>query len=190
MKRLFTVLLAAVALFSLSACASDAGASSSSTSGAVSQATSTPDMEPSDANTYEVGNEATLGDWSITVTSCDFKDKIANPSGFGEFTPDSGNKFISISASITNNGKQSATFLPSFATNEDVTAILNYNDGYEYQLTNLIGLDTTLIDSTMNPLTSKEGIIAFEAPDAVVSGTESLILVFSSGEQSVNFSLR
>ena len=61
---------------------------------------------------------------------------------------------------------------------------------YEYQLTNLIGLDTTLIDSTMNPLTSKEGIIAFEAPDAVVSGAESLILIFNSGEQSVNFSLR
>lgn len=197
MKRSLAVFAIMLMLISLSACgdATNASASSPSTgassvasSQSASLSSSSAETKPQDV--YEIGDTATLGNWSITVTACDSKDKIADSSGYGEFTPDEGNKFIVISASISNNGKQSGTFLPSFATNEDVTTIINYNDGYEYQLTNLIGLDTTLVDATMNPLTSKEGIIAFEAPDSVITGAESLILLFSLGEQSVSFSLR
>ena len=197
MKRFLAIFSAVVMLLALSACgntanspaaSSSTGTSSAASSQSASLSASSAETKPQDI--YKIGDTAALGDWSITVTACDFKDKIPDSSGYGEFTPDDGNKFIVISASVTNNGKQSGTFLPSFATNDDVSAIINYNDGYEYQLTNLIGLDTTLIDATMNPLTSKEGIIALEAPDTVVAGTESLVLIFSSGEQNVSFSLR
>lgn len=190
MKRFLAIFSAVVMLLSLCACGNTKSASSSSSANVSQEVSGSSSVSDDTQDTYALGETATLGDWSITASACDFKDKIVDSSGYGEFTPDEGNKFIAITAAITNNGKQSGTFLPSFATNEDVTAIINYNDGYEYQLTNLIGLDTTLVDATMNPLTSKEGIIAFEAPNSVITGTESLVLTFSSGEQSASFSLR
>lgn len=197
MKRFLAVFSAMVMLFSLSACGgtenTPASNSSTNTSSADSSQLASQSLDTDESGSqesYAIGETATLGDWEITVTACDFKDKISDSSGYGQFAPDDGNKFIVISASITNNGKQSETFLPSFATNTDISAIINYNGGYEYQMTNLLGLDSMLVDSSMNPLTSKSGIIVFEAPDAVVSGSESLILQFSAGEEIVSFALR
>lgn len=45
-------------------------------------------------------------------------------------------------------------------------------------------------DSTINPLSSKEGDIAFEVPDTVINSTDPLIVQFNSGSKNVKVKIR
>lgn len=107
-----------------------------------------------------------------------------------KFDPDSGNQYAVVSMTVENTGKTSASFLPTFSMNEDVSAKIIYNKDYEYSATQLLGYDLDLHDSSLNPLTSKSGNIAFEVPAAVVTGSESIVIVFSQGDDSIEFTLR
>ncbi len=173
---------------SASSVSSSAEASSSASSSAASSEAEDENADSEEASNLAIGETGTLDNWSVTVTNFEFLDSVQNT--FGEFTPEAGNKFGLVSLSITNNGKESSTFLPSFGLNNDVQAIIVYGDGYEYSLTNLIGYENSIIDSTVNPLTSKEGAVAFELPQAVVDGTEPLILKITKGSNELNISLR
>ncbi len=95
-----------------------------------------------------------------------------------------------VTATAENTGKEADTFLPSFGLNDDVSAKVLYGDGYEFSLTQLLGYSKDLINSTINPLSSKEGDIAFELPNSVADSTEPLIIEFSSGNNNVDFALR
>ena len=137
-----------------------------------------------------MGESATLGDWDISVTSWETVSEIPYSSGYFTFVPTEGNQYIVVSATVTNNGTSSNSFLPTFATYDDVTAKIYYNEKYEYSSSQLLGEDSDLHDSTLNPLTSKSGIIAYDVPPAVTEGTESLVITFEAGKESVSFKLR
>lgn len=151
----------------------------------------TPEPTPTPSPEEEllaIGDAATLGDWSITVSDFYFTDHIQNGDYF-YYKPDEGNLYAVVSAQITNNGKESGTFLPMFSTNSDVRADIYYAGEYEYSATTLM-VDEDLHNSTLNPLTSKSGIIAFSLPEMIESSEEALDLTFSSGWDKVTFALR
>ena len=106
------------------------------------------------------------------------------------FNPDEGNKYIQVFVSITNNGKSSDTFLPSYGFGNDVRVKLLYGDGYEYSSSVLLGYDNDLHDSHLNPLSSVDKEIAFSVPEKVSSSEEELLVEFSSGKTSVTFKIR
>ena len=182
------IMLAAALVCSLSACGNtntNLVTSDSPTANVVS----TPSPTPSNT-ALSVGSATTLGDWSITVSSIEFSPQIDSGDGFTVFNPDAGNQFLIVHSTVQNNGKQAASFLPSIGSNADVGAIVCYNKDYKYQPTNLLGYDNNLCDFNANPLTSKEGVIAFEVPEAVVNGSESLAIEFTQGTKSAVFVLR
>lgn len=135
-----------------------------------------------------MGQTTSLKNWNITVTNMQMLESIED--GYGSFNPDDGNKYMLVTITAENTGKEADTFLPSFGMNEDVSAKVLYGDGYEFSLTQLLGYSKDLINSTINPLSSKEGNIAFELPDSVADSTEPLIIEFSAGNDKINFSLR
>ena len=112
------------------------------------------------------------------------------PDEYGTFSPDAGNKYLVVSISVTNNGKTADTFLPSFGMGDDVQAKLLYGDGYEFSSTQLLGYSKSLHDQTLNPLSTKEGDIAFEIPDSVASATDEIVLQFKAGNNSLNIKVR
>lgn len=149
----------------------------------------TPETETEASSTVTpMGEVATLKDWNITITNMQMLDSIDN--GYGSFVPDEGNKYMLVSAAIENIGKTAGTFLPSFGMNDDVSVKVLYGDGYEFSLTQLLGYQKDLINSTVNPLSSKEGDMAFEVPNSVAEATESIIIEFNAGKDKVAFSLR
>lgn len=148
---------------------------------------SEPESTP-EPSALSVGEEVALNNWLITVTSFDVVSEIAGD--YGYFSPDEGNQFGVVSLSVTNNGKEADTFLPSFAFGSDVRAKILYDTDYEYTSTSLLAHSSDMHDSSMNPLTSQSGIIAFQLPDVVVDGDGSLVLVFSAELESVEFVLR
>ena len=139
-------------------------------------------------NMIQLGEASTLGNWSITATAAQSVDSI--PDGYGTFSPDDGNKYFVVSLSVTNNGKTAGTFLPSFSMGTDVQAKIVYGDGYQFSATHLLGYSKTLHDQTLNPLSTKDGDIAFEIPDNVASASDELILQLKSGNSVVNIKVR
>lgn len=135
-----------------------------------------------------MGEVSTLKDWNITITNMQMLDSVDN--GYGSFAPDDGNKYMLVTATIENIGKTAGTFLPSFGMNDDVSVIVLYGDGYEFSLTQLLGYEKDLINSTINPLSSKEGDMAFEVPNSVAESTDPIFLEFKAGNEKVVFSLR
>lgn len=136
-----------------------------------------------------IGDSAPLGDWEISVTDFYYTDKI-DMSSYTYYHPDEGNQYAVVVAQVTNNGTAMGTFLPTYSMSNDVRAKIYYADKYEYSASVLFGVDDDLHDETLNPLTSKEGIIVFSIPDAVVDGEDSLVIILSSGHDELTFSLR
>lgn len=138
---------------------------------------------------YNIGDSITLKDWEISVTSVQIVDSIA--ADYGQFSPnEEGNKYIQVFVTVNNNGKQADSFLPSFGMGDDVTAKVLYGDGYEFSASNLLGYSNEMHDSSINPLSSKSGEIAFDVPESVATSTDELIIEFISGNDTVKFKIR
>ena len=135
-----------------------------------------------------IGETATIGDWSITISNMQILDSIS--ADYGSFKADEGNKFILITGKVENTAKESARFLPTIGMNDDVSAKIIYGDGYEFSASNLMGYEKDLHDSSINPLSSMEGDLAFQIPDSVASSEEELLLRFNAGSETLVYKVR
>ena len=145
--------------------------------------------EESPETIYETGNSASLKDWTINVTDAQIVDSIA--ADYGSFEPkEEGNKFIQVFVTVNNDGKQADRFLPSYSIGDEIKTKILYSDGYEFTATNLLGYSNDLHDSTINPLSSQTGEIAFEIPSTVAESTDELLIQFSSGNDTLKFKVR
>lgn len=190
----------AMLIFASAAVLSACGGSTTQETGATTQAVETTESATeasteaettaaeTTASEIPMGQTATIDCWDITVSQMQILDAVSN--GYGQFEPDEGNKYLLISLSAANNGKESAKFLPSFSMSDDITAKLIYGDGYEFDQTNLIGYDRSMLDCVVNPLSSAEGDIAFEIPNTVAESTDKMILEFSCGNDKLDFVIR
>lgn len=150
---------------------------------------SNPPTSSTDANMLSIGDSVTLGDWDILVTDFYYTDKI-DMGSYTYYDSEEGNQFAVAVVRVTNNGTELDTFLPPIALSSDIQANIYYAGKYEYSSSILLGVNEDLHNQTLNPLTSKEGIIAFSVPDLVVNSEDSLSLTFSADRDAVTFSLR
>lgn len=196
-KNLFVPVLCAVAL-STTACGSNASSEKAETTTTeattaaetttAEETTTAPETEAA-AQTVPIGQAAKIGEWTVTVSNMQILDSI--PDNYGSFSPDEGNKYLLVTMTASNEGKQADSFLPSYPMDDDdTTAKILYGDGYEFIHTNLLGYSKSMLSTTVNPLSSKDGDIAFEIPDSVASATDPITLEISNGKEKVNFSLR
>lgn len=199
MKKKFLLGVILCTALLLSACSGGETKIETTTAVASAEETTTePEMTTEEETTTEaapeetklaINEEGVLKDWGIVVTNSQILDKISENEYYA-FTPGEGNKFLFISVSISNNGKESDTFLPSFGMGDDVYAKVYYGDGYEFSSTNLLGYGNNLLDTHVNPLSTKTGDLAFEIPDAVADSEDELLLRFYSGNDELTYKLR
>ena len=149
--------------------------------------TTEPDTE-APLETIPIGQAATLNDWNITVDEMQIMPSV--PDNYGKFDADEGNQYLLVSISVSNEGKEAGTFLKSFGLSDDVSTLVIYGDGYEFSPTMLLGYSKSMVDSSINPLSSKSGDIAFEIPDSVADSTDELILQFTAGNSALHFKIR
>lgn len=138
---------------------------------------------------HALNEECTLNDWSITASKMEIMDKI-DSGNFMSFTPEGGNKYLVIDLSFSNNGTSAQSFLPTFAMGDAISAKVIYQGSYEFTALNLLGYDKDIHDTTVNPLSSKNGVVAFEIPDKVADSEEELILDISAGSDELKIKLR
>ena len=136
-----------------------------------------------------IGDEGSLKDWTIVVTNAEVTDSIKENDYYG-FSPEEGNKYLAIDITANNKGKNAATFLPSYGLGDDISAKILYQGEYEFSATNLLGYSKSIFDTSVNPLSTKSGMVAFELPDSIASADEELILVISAGKTNLQFKVR
>lgn len=161
--------------------------SSQATDDAEPESDDQPEEDPEQI--YEIGDSATLNDWTITVT--DMKIVKSIEADYGAFLPnEDGNKFLQIFVTVDNDGKESDTFLPYVCMGDDVYAKVFFTGDYEFSSTNLIGYDHELHNTSINPLSSKTGEIVFEIPEKVSESDDELLLQFMTSSDSLKFKIR
>lgn len=156
-------------------------------------ATPTPAVSATPApkeTTLKLGKKGTAGDWKICVKKAEKKAKIKN-GAYRVFKPEKGDQFICLTITARNNGEKKETFLPRIGYKDKMlTATLYYKDKYEYQPLELLGYDKDLVGDTINPLTSKSGIIVFEVPKKVAKAKKSLTLKIGTESDYLIYSLK
>lgn len=141
------------------------------------------------SNVIGLKETGTISNWDITINKISFVDKVSE-NEFLAFSPDTeGSKFLVVELKAENIGKKAEQFLPSFSF-DDITATLLFGDGFEFSMTNLLGYSKSLMDATINPLSSQNGVIAFEVPEKVYNSKDKLTLQFSAGDEELIVNLR
>lgn len=140
-------------------------------------------------NPIKIGKKGKLNDWTITITKVQFLNKIPN-GDYLAFEPEKGNKYLQVSMKIRNNAKSAETIFPSYSYGDGITTVVLYKDDYEFSATHLLGLSNELHDSTINPLSSKKGLLAYEVPKKVASSSKPLFLRLSSLDKDLYFKIR
>ena len=199
MKKMIMIMLAAM-VFLTSCAASDEGNASTPAQGTTpSASTAEPTVEPTPEPTAEptpeptpvpnnkAGDTVMLGNWEITLVGCEITEGVQN-GAYTVFKADEGNRYVVVTLTVKNTGTTSDRFLPSFSMGDGVRAKLLYQGEYEFSATNLLGHSDELHDKSLNPLSSVEGLIAFQiAEDAAVA--DELVLTLSEGSESVKYDL-
>lgn len=134
--------------------------------------------------------KGTVGSWQIVVKKAEKRATIKKGT-FRLFKPEKGNQFICVTATIRNTSRKKATFLPLAGyKNKTLTATLYYKNKYEYQPSNLFSYSTGLINSSIKPLASKNGILVFEVPKKVAKDKKNLTLKISTNKKALVYSLK
>lgn len=148
--------------------------------------TSTPGPKETEVT---LGKKGKVGDWKIGANKASVKKKIINGK-YHYFEAKKGNTFVIVSLSVRNNGKKAETFLPRVGyENTMIQAILYYKDEYEYLPSELISYDKDLCGTSVQPLNTEKGIIAFEVPKKVAKSKKKLKLKIGTKNEYLLFSL-
>ena len=122
------------------------------------------------------------------MNSVEVTDKIENGDCM-YFSPDEdGSQYIVINATVKNIASDSKEFLPIISTRKDISVKIQYKD-YELNASNLMGHSDQLCSTVLNPLSSKTGIIAFEAASEFTDAIDECKFVLSADDESYSFSL-
>lgn len=139
--------------------------------------------------TIPLNTETQIGDWNVMVTGSETSDRIEDDGLYFELNEE-GNRYFIINASVENTGKQVESFISSYPVEDDYGAKIVYGDGYEYNVSNLLGYSKGLLDNPVNPLTSKDGQIVFEVPKDVADSDGPFTLNIYNSSETYNFTVK
>ncbi len=136
-----------------------------------------------------LGTKATVGTWKFAIKKAEIQNKILKGKYY-QFKPSKGKKFICVTASVKNQGKKNATFLPRMGySNKIISARLYYGDT-EYTATNLLGYDKDILDKKIGASKVQRGIITFEVPNKVAKNIKKLSLKVGTDSNYVIYKLK
>lgn len=148
------------------------------------------DSELQNPAVIELGETAKFSNWEVTPESFVIATEVS--SSYITFSPDEGNRYFVSEMTVKNVGKEAALFLPPiYNTNKDLRITVWFDNEYEFSSATLLAHTEDLHSKTLNPLTSKTGILAFQLPIEVIEDTEkSLVMRISLGKDFVDYSIR
>ena len=178
MKKITAVIILLSAILTVSGCGKVYSSNQNSTS-QVATASSTAKQALSsqkETKTATIGEEFTLKNWGIQVTSFGFDTSVKE----GLINSASENKYLLLCLSITNNGSSAENFIDLIG-GVSVKAI--YNGKYEYQ-TSTTTIKGDIANQTIQPMTTYDGFTMIKLPENLTDASESIVVVFeNSGEK-------
>ena len=192
MKRIASIATLLCLLLGMAACTNSGTATTdpdpSASTPSLTETAPETEPETEGESTYSVGDTAELKHWSITLDNFELTTKIDGDYSVS-YSPEDGAKYGVVSLTVVNNDTTSDTFLPSFAMNDDVKCKI-YSGEYEFSASNLLGYSSDMHDTSLNPLMSSSGIIAFEIPNTIAESEEPLVFTLTCSTETISFELR
>ena len=138
-----------------------------------------------------ISNRLTYGrnEVKVTAKSVGIQSKIRNGK-FYVFKPEKGSKFVYVKITVRNNGKKQDTFLPRIGMSDTANMARLYYKDYEYKPTDLLSYKQDLLDTKIDPLKSKTGIIVFELPKKIANKTNKMTLKIGTDNETIVYSLK
>ena len=201
MKKVFLV-LAACAVVSAALVGCGSSSSPESQSVATSSVSSTVVSTIEDVRTIAIGETATIGGWEITVTSIEYapelKAQTENMMGSNTIAAGEGKQFVIVNAQLKNTAENLEMFLLDTPYSEYTKETLIYDGKYEYSgysTASALNIYSSLVHTTVSPLETKTGYIAFAVPNEVVESEKPLQLKIEQEKDyktldSITFNLR
>lgn len=138
----------------------------------------------------KLGKKGTVGDWKICVKKAASTKKIKDGE-YRYYSPKKGNSYVYFTIAVRNTGKTATEFLPRVGyENTMLNATLYYKGDYEYKPIELLSYDKDLIGDTIQPLTTENGIIAFEVPKKVAKNKKQLTLKIGTKAEYLIYSAK
>lgn len=185
MKKVFLV-LAACAVVSAALVGCGSGSSTESQSAVTSDNTTVSNAVEStieEVSTIAIGEKATIGGWEITVSSVEYapelKAQTENMMGSNTIAAGEGKQFVIVNAQLKNTAENLEIFLPDTPYSEYTKETLVYDGKYEYSgysTASALNIYSSLVHTTVSPLETKTGYIAFAVPNEVVESGRPLQL--------------
>lgn len=193
MKQFFTSVALLTILITLCSCVAPSNSSSESSStadsniGDSSQSTSSqPPTEPIEPEEYSMGKTISISEWEITPNAVEVQDRVqGNYNSY--FTPDDGNKYVVVHLTIKNIGTSAKVFLSPVIQTDEVAVKLSYQDKYTFVPSNLLAHPDELHMASLNPLSAKTGIVAFQVADEAAAALPEIKLIISNNQDSFSF---
>ena len=136
---------------------------------------------------YKIGETVKTEKWDITINNAKFVDKIIDNSR--RFTPSEGNKYLVINLTVKNTGTKNDTFLSNInLITDDLTTHITYKD-YNFSGISLIGYSEDLFEKSLNPLSSKNGVLTFEISSEVSDKLNEMSMIFKEGTKKYTINL-
>lgn len=153
--------------------------------------TASPTNTPGPKETQlSLKGKGSVGDWKICVKKVSITQKIKNGS-YHYYMANKGKAFVLFSLSVRNTGKESESFLPMVGyENKMVKATLYYKDEYEYSPTELLSYDKDFVGTIIQPLTTENGVLAFEVPKKIAKKKKNLKFKIGTKNESLIYSLQ
>ncbi len=166
----------------------DAVSDKASDNTATETPTATPEPTPKTTQ-LKLGDKAQVGDWTFKVKKVSTK-KLFKISDYTGYKPAKGNTFVYLSMSVENKGSEEQKFLPMVGLeNEMVTAILYYQNQYEYKPSDLSSYDKCLTNESIKPLNKKSGIVVYEVPKKVAKDLKQATVKIGTVNENVVYPL-
>ncbi|MDE6579940.1 MAG: DUF4352 domain-containing protein [Ruminiclostridium sp.] len=190
MKKLVSIFIITAIMCTMSGCTMTSTKNENTTSTNISTKPSSSEAEEIPQKLYSLGDTIEIGNFQITANSVEVTDRVASPiSETVGFKPEDGSKYVVIDTTVKNIGTDNNTFLPVVGTvKKDISVKLVFGD-YEFKSTNLLGHSDDLHTTSLNPLSSKTGFIAFQVADEVAQDLSDVKLVFSLDKDNYEYSL-
>ena len=167
----------------------DAGIQAAKEQAETQESEAPQETEAPEAEELSLGQKTVIGDWKATVKKVTVTSKIKNGE-YRVFKPDKGKKFVYVTMTVKNTGKEEATFLPRVGYADSLISAKLYYDDYEYKATTLLSYDKDLLTKSIQPLESKTGIVTFEVPKKAAKNKNKLTLHLGTENDYVVYKLK
>lgn len=145
-----------------------------------------------DSGALTVGSSISADNWDITLDSIEATDRVKNEGeySFGQHIADDGMTFLLFHLTVKNNNTEADNFMKVELKKSNWRCKVLYQNEYQYEAVNLIGIDNDFHNLWVQPLQTTSAIVGIEVPKDIVDFDNMKFQIFKATGPEFTFDLK